>query len=353
MFQRDDLDAIVVATGVQVLGRISIDAMKAGKNVATEVSGPYTLDDCWGIVEEKERSGKHYMLLEECSYDDPNLMILEHGQTGPFRRAVLCRMQLHPRHKANLPGMPAKASRVVDADQALSWRGRMKAEGHGSAYPPHGIASAAKWLGINDGDRFTYCNAMMCDPHELHAQMVEKFGPDSKAAKIPFQMGDFLATLIRTAKGKMIRLDYSLSSTRPYSRYYLLQGMKGCYDSRTGLYIQGDSPYSRSQWDSVDKFMKKYRHPWWIEGSETAKKAGGHGGMDYFCLRDFVDMVRYDREPWIDCYDSATYNVLNHCSQLSIDRKGAPVEIPDFTKGKWKDPNWRKGRPGPAAAIPS
>ena len=118
----------------------------------------------------------------------------------------------------------------------------MMAEGHGNSYPPHGIASAAKWLGINDGDRFEYCNAMMSDPQEIHAQMVEQFGPDSKAAKIQFQTGDFLSDADPNRQGKMIRLDYSLSNTRPYSRYYLLQGMKGCFDSRSGLYVQGDSP---------------------------------------------------------------------------------------------------------------
>ncbi|HPP51475.1 MAG TPA: hypothetical protein PK777_00885 [Thermoguttaceae bacterium] len=75
--------------------------------------------------------------------------------------------------------------------------------------------------------------------------------------------------------------------------------------------------------------------------------------MEYFCLRDFVDMIRYNREPWLDCYDAAAIGVINHCSQTSIDRKGAAVEIPDFTKGKWQDPNWRKDRPTPASVIPS
>ena len=65
-------------------------------------------------------------------------------------------------------------------------------------------------------------------------------------------------------------------------------------------------------------------------------------GGDYFVLRDFVDMVRYDREPWIDVYDAATWSVIYHCSRLSIDRKGAAVEMPDFTGGRWKDANWRK-----------
>ena len=278
-------------------------------------------------------------------------MILNMVKRGIFGEPYYAECSYIHDTKANLPGMPAKASRVVDANQTLTWRGRMKAEGHGSAYPAHGITSAAKWLGINDGDRFTYCNAMMCDPHELHAHMVEKFGPDSKAAKIPFQIGRLPRHFDSHRQG-----EDDPAGLQPLLHAPLLALLPAAGDERllrfaTGLYIHGDSPYYK--WDSVDKFLKKYRHPWWIEGSEAAKKAGGHGGMDYFCLRDFVDMVRYDREPWIDCYDTATYNALNHCSQLSIDRKGAAVEIPDFTKGKWKDPNWRKGRPGPAAAIPS
>ncbi|HPP53979.1 MAG TPA: hypothetical protein PK777_13590, partial [Thermoguttaceae bacterium] len=84
MLQRDDLDGVVVATGVQVLARIAVDAMKAGKHVSVEVNGPYSLDDCWAIVEEKERSGKHFMLLEQCCYGDVNLMILNMLKHGLF-----------------------------------------------------------------------------------------------------------------------------------------------------------------------------------------------------------------------------------------------------------------------------
>ena len=280
------------------------DVMKAGKHVATEVTGPHTLEDCWAIVEEKERSGKHYMLLEQCVYGDVNLMILNMIKQGLFGEPYYAECSYV--HDIKIGG--SGKSRLVEADQTLSWRGRLVAEGHGSSYPAHGIASAAKWMGINDGDRFEYCNAMMSDPREIHAQVVEQFGPDSKAAKINFQTGDFHSTLIQTAKGKMIRLDYSLSNTRPYSRYYLLQGMNGCFDSRTGLFIKGVSKESSpgyGTWDPVEKFLEKYRHPFWRKDAATALKTGGHGGMDYFCLRDFVDMVRYDREPWVDCYDAA------------------------------------------------
>ncbi len=352
MLDRDDLDGILVPTGVQKFGRMAVDAMKAGKHVGTEVTGPHTLEDCWAIVEEKERSNKHYMLLEQCCYGDVNLMILNMIKRGLFGETYYATCSYVHDIKTDGSGK----SRLVNADQTLSWRGRLVAEGHGSSYPAHGIASAAKWLGINDGDRFEYCNAMMSDPREIHAQVVEQFGSDSRAAKIKFQTGDFLTTMVKTVKGKMIRLDYSLSNTRPYSRYYLLQGMNGCYDSRTGLYIKEASKERHpgyGKWEPVDEFLAKYRHPFWRKDAATALKTGGHGGMDYFCIRDFVAMIRNDQEPWVDCYDAAAYNVLNHCSELSIDRKGAPVEIPDFTKGKWKDPNWRKDRPSPASVIPA
>ena len=48
--------------------------------------------------------------------------------------------------------------------------------------------------------------------------------------------------------------------------------------------------------------------------------------------------------PWIDAYDAASWSSILHCSHLSLDRKGAAVEVPDFTNGRWKDPNWREGR---------
>jgi predicted dehydrogenase len=345
MFDRDDLDGILVATGVQKLARIAADAMNAGKHVATEVTGPYTLDDCWNLVETKERTGKRYMLLEQCCYGDQNLMVLNMLRQRVFKEPYYAECSyIHDVY--NL---------LFNTDQSLTWRGRMMVDGHGSSYPAHGIASVAKWLGINDGDRFDYCTAMMTEPREIHARAVDEFGADSDAARIDFRTGDFLTTLIKTVGGKMIRLDYSLSNTRPYSRYYLLQTMNGCYDSRAGLFVDDAQAHPRhdmdENWADIETYLDKYRHPFWHNDGAHAAQYAGHGGMDYFCLRDFVEMVRHDREPWVDCYDAASWGALNHCSQLSIDRKGAPVEIPDFTMGRWKDPGWRADRVSPVSAL--
>jgi hypothetical protein len=223
-----------------------------------------------------------------------------------------------------------------------TWRSDLSRDAYGSAYPQHGMAPSCKWLGINDGDRMEYCQTMMSAPREAHAYAVERFGANSPQAKIDYKCGDFVTSLISTAKGKMIRVDYSITNSRPYSRYYVIQGMKGCYDSRSGIYVRGIS--QSEAWEPISNFYPKYQHIYWRRDGAVARQAGGHGGLDYHCMREFVRMLREDQEPWVDVYDTAAMSALIFCSKLSLDRNGARVEMPDFTDGRWKDLNWRKGR---------
>ena len=335
--QRDDLEAVLIATPVNWLGPMAIDAVRAGKHAAVEVTGPETEDECWELVKAKQKSGKHVMFLENCCYGEDNLMIYRMIRQGIFGEPYY-----------------AEGSYVhdcrwtfFDSNGKLTWRGEMQRDRYGSTYPQHGLGSNCKWLGINDGDRLVSCQTMATGSWESHLGAVAQFDADSEPAKVPFKQGDFTTSLISTAKGRMIRLDYSISSTRPYSRYYLLQGTKACWDSRSGIFLGPVNPnqgeFERT-WSSLDKYRAQYQHSYWRQDSEAARRSGGHGGIDYYVLYDFVKMLREDQEPWIDVYDAATWSSIMFCSQLSLDRNGARVAMPDFTEGKWKDPNWRKDR---------
>jgi len=55
-------------------------------------------------------------------------------------------------------------------------------------------------------------------------------------------------------------------------------------------------------------------------------------------------VVRAGQPPWGDADDAAGWRSMSHCSHLSLDRKGAPPEIPDVANGGRKNPNRRKGR---------
>ena len=336
--QRDDLEAVLIATPVDWLVRMTIDALRAGKHAALEVAGAQTEQECWDMVKEKQKSGKHVMLLENCCYGNENLMVYSMIKQGVFGEPYYAE------------GSYVHDCRFLffDSTGKITWRGELQRDRYGSTYPQHGLGSNCKWLEINDGDRLESCQTMMASAgHESHLRTVRQFGPDSEQARIQFKEGDFVTSLISTAKGRMIRLDYSICCTRPYSRYYLLQGTKGCWDSRSGVFLEEANSRRTSMdesWEPLVKYQPKYQHPYWRENGDVARRVGGHGGIDYHCISDFVKMLREDKEPWIDVYDAATWSSIIFCSKLSLDRNGARVEMPDFTDGKWKDPNWRKDR---------
>ena len=64
---------------------------------------------------------------------------------------------------------------------------------------------------------------------------------------------------------------------------------------------------------------------------------GGHGGMDWLLCRAFVESVKAGVDTPIDAYDTVTWMCIAALSEESIQKKGAPVEIPDFTRGQWKN----------------
>jgi hypothetical protein len=330
--ERSDVDGLLITTPVKWLGTMAIDGLRTGKHVGVEVSGPQTEEECWNLIAEKNKSGKRLMFLENCCYGEESMMIFGMIGRGLFGDPYYAEGS-YVHDVRNL---------FFDAAGRLAWRGISQRDRYGSLYPQHGLGSPCKWLGINDGDRLESCQTMMTSPREKQRRIIEQFGSESSQAKIEFKQGDFVTSLIQTAKGRMIRIDYSACSTRPYSRYYLLQGTRGCWDSRSGIYLAETG--QKEAWRLVQEYKAQYQHSYWRKEGEAAGRIGGHGGIDYYCMNDFVKMIREDKEPWIDVYDAATWSSLIFCSKLSLDRNGARVPMPEFTGGRWKDPDWRKDR---------
>ena len=85
------IDAVIVATSWADHLPIVIAAMKAGKYVATEVGGAYSVDECWELVRTPEETGVPCMMLESCCYDRRELVVLHMvtqgscGEVGPAR----------------------------------------------------------------------------------------------------------------------------------------------------------------------------------------------------------------------------------------------------------------------------
>jgi hypothetical protein len=158
----------------------------------------------------------------------------------------------------------------------------------------------------------------------------EKFGSDSKQAKVDFENGDTNQALIRTKQGRLVEVRYDTSSPRPAGMgEYSLQGTKGAYESKFGLrhvYLEGRTPAEK--WEPLEKYESEFRHPYWAKQAEQAKSTA-HGGGDWFVMSDFVEAVRTGKSP-IDIYDAVTWTCVRPLSEQSIRSGSQPVEIPNF-----------------------
>ncbi len=134
----------------------------------------------------------------------------------------------------------------------------------------------------------------------------------------------------------MIDLRYDISSPRPVvnTTYYSLQGTTASYESRIdGLWIDGRS--KGRIWEPLDTYRKEFEPALWAEYRQKAA-GSGHGGIDFFAVNEFVKTVRSGRPSPIDAYDAAAWSSIIPLSRQSLADGGRPVEIPDFTSGKWE-----------------
>ena len=127
-------------------------------------------------------------------------------------------------------------------------------------------------------------------------------------------------------------------SNRPHNlTYYSLQGTKGCYEAPRGF---GDDHkiwlgdrHSEISWHSLWELEEEFMPDMWRNPPEEALKAG-HGGGDYFEIREFVDCVINNTKPPVDVYDALDMTVPGLVSEESINKGGIPIPVPDFRKIK-------------------
>jgi predicted dehydrogenase len=328
LLERNDVDAVLIATPVPLHAPMAVDAMKAGKHALSEVVAATTLDECWALVETAEKTGRIYMMAENCCYMRPQMMILNMVRKGVFGDCTYAECgYVHDCRNIKF-----------EADGSLTWRGEMARDRIGNLYPTHSLGPVAQWLGINRGDRMVSLVAMTTRQMGLERYAARRFGADSAPAKIKFAVGDSTTTLIQTANGVVIDLRYDTISARPHPTtcYYGLQGTTASYDS-DGEKIWIDGKSKENTWEPLSKYAEEYDHPMWKKYESEAQKTE-HGGGDFFPIREFVRAIRTGGPSPVDVYDAVTWSSIVPLSAESLRGSNKRVEIPDYTRGKWKSP---------------
>lgn len=330
LIEAEAVDAVVIAAAWEAHIDIAVMAMEAGKRVAMEVGGAYSVEDCWRLVRTSEQTGVPCMLLENCCYGQHELMVLNMVRQGIFGEIVHCAGGYHHELRDEITG----------GIKNRHYRLRNYQLRNCENYPTHELGPIAKVLDINRGNRMLSLVSVASKAVGLHDYVQRNASADQTLRNKPFAQGDIVTTVIRCARGETITLTLDTTLPRPYSRGFTVHGTKGMYqEDNRSVFLEeqhGEELHFKwkEQWGNAEQFLERYQHPIWERYLQEGIK-GGHDGMDYLVFSAFFESVRTQTVPPIDVYDAAAWMCISALSEDSIACGGAPVAIPDFTNGKW------------------
>lgn len=328
MLDRSDIDLVIVATPWSWHAPMALYGMQHGKDVAIEVPGVTTIEDCWNIVNTSERTGKHCIMLENCCYG--------------YNETLILRM-VHARVLGDL--LYGEGAYLHDLRQELFsnageglWRRTEHTLRNGNPYPTHGLGPVANYMGIQRGDRFSYVVSMSTRERGFDDYRAAHLDPGDPRMRERYIEGDMNTSLIKTANGLTITVKHTVSTPHPYDRINQIAGTKGIFqDYPPRIYIDGQN--ADESWEAVEENSrskwKQYEYPLWTQEGDTARKNGGHGGMDYIMLYRLLQCVREGLPPDMDVYDAAAWSSVAPLSEESVKGGSSPIEFPDFTRGEW------------------
>ncbi len=321
---RDDLDLVYIATPWEWHVPMAVRAMRDGKHAGVEVPAATTLEECWALVDASEATRRHCVILENCCYGYSELAVLRMARAGLFGTLT-----------------HAEAAYIHDLREILTvgegealWRRAPHTSRDANLYPTHGLGPVANYLDANRGDRFATLVSLSSREAALSEWVAQRFEEGDPKRAERYVCGDMNTSILRTTRGRTVLLQHDVVTPRPYSRLNLLQGTKGTFaDYPARVFLDGQEGHD---WRPLGDFKAEWEHPLWTKEGETARKLGGHGGMDYIMSFRLVECMKEGKAPDMDVYDAAAWSAPTPLSEASNAAGGAPQLFPDFTRGAWE-----------------
>lgn len=327
-----DVEVVLIATDWELHVPIAIDAMRAGKTVALEVGGAYTVDDCYRLVKTWEDTRVPFMFLENCCYNKDELLGTAMARDGKFGKIVHC-VGSYSHDLRN---------EVAFGKENRHYRLRNYLARNAENYPTHELGPIAKVLDINRGNRMVSLVAvasMAAGMEDYVEKNKDKVDPALIGRK--WAQGDIVNTVITCQNGETILMTLDTTLPRSYTRSFTLRGTNGFYTQDTNaVFLDGDAEewepasFNKKTLDSAKAFEEQYLPKVWKDITPEAI-AAGHGGMDAVMWESFFTALENGDPMPIDVYDAASWMVITALSEESIRMGGTPQQIPDFTQGAW------------------
>jgi predicted dehydrogenase len=325
--QRDDVDLVYVATPWECHAAMAVAAMNAGRHVAIEVPAAITLQECWDLVDTAERTQRHCIMLENCCYGEIEMLVLNMVRQGMFGELTHGEAgYLHP-----------FAEGLIGTADSAVWRRRHLQASDGNLYPTHGLGPVALYMDVHGGDRFSTLVSMSSCERSLSLVRDQLPAGDPRHQET-YACGDVNTTLIKTALGRSMMVQFDIVTPRPYDRINSVSGTQGTFrDYPPRIFLKGKT--KGNAWDTdLEPYLQEYGHPLWKKLKSQAIESGGHGGMDFLMNWRLIQCLQAGRPLDMSVYDAVAWSSVFPLSIASVARGSMPLAVPDFTRGQWTEP---------------
>lgn len=303
----EGLEAVLIANYFHEHAPYAIAALEKGIHVLSECTSNGTMAEGVALVRAAEKSSAIYMLAENYPYMLFNQEMRRVYQSGILGRALYCEGEYnHPTDPSN------KHEGVYLCPGSKHWRYNLPR----TYYITHSLAP----LMYITGARPKRVTAMPVYTPELEQYNGISRGIPEKAAIITCLNDDDSVYRVTGCAG-----------LGAHENSYRVCGENGQIENlrdRSGRVI-----LNLNNWQ-VPEGVENHRiyQPELIDEDMELIEKAGHGGGDFFVIREFLSCIREGRQPMFDVYFATTMAsvaILAHKSMLAY---GEPYDIPDFRR---------------------
>lgn len=306
MLAKSDLDAVIIGTPMQFHAPQAVAALENGLHVLSEVTAAVSVGECKALVAAANASKGVYMMAENYTYVQSNVIVREIARQGLFGTPYYAEGEyIH-----ELKGL----------NEITKWRRKWQTGIDGVTYGTHSLGPILQWM---PGERVV----SVCGVGSGH-HYVDPRGDE-------YENEDSCLMLCRMSGGGLVKIRVDMLSDRPHSMTnYQLQGTDGCYESARGGPGDINKIWLKSRhddavkWQDLDGLRDEFLPEFWKAALDAAQKAG-HGGGDYFEVLDFVNAALGEAPCPIGIHEAMDMTLPGLVSQQSILEGSRWLGVPD------------------------
>ena len=315
MLADPELDAVHINSPIADHAPQAIQALKAGKHVASTVPAATTIDECRQLVEWQRKSGKVYMMMETVVYSREYLFVKELYEKGELGRIQFLRGS----HQQDMEGWP----------------------GYWEGFPPmhyatHCVSPCLALVG-------KHAASVVCHGSgRIDEALIPKYGSPFSIETATFTLrdSDICAEVTRSlfTVARQYRESFDAYGSKKSFEWQQVEGEDPVIHTKSTAAM----PLSEAQIPSRVKVpdyahllpepIRRFTQPAAIQDADHLSflQGGGHGGSHPHLAHHFLQACLGRQAAMPDVETSVNWTMVGICAHQSAMAGGTRIDIPRF-----------------------